>query len=143
MAISKSLSVLAFFLALFTVATCGAAADPTPIQPTNRWMGSNRDETAGKEMPANGVITTAKEFEKLIKAWNVAEKAPEVDFENEIVLVATTRGGRLSLNASLEENGNLKALAIATRDLRPGFRYVILSVPKKGIKTVNGKELPE
>jgi hypothetical protein len=29
-----------------------------------------------------------------------------------------------------------------SRDLRPGLRYVIISVPKEGVKTVNGKELP-
>jgi hypothetical protein len=27
--------------------------------------------------------------------------------------------------------------------LRPGFRYVIATVPKEGVKTVNGKELPK
>jgi hypothetical protein len=36
----------------------------------------------------------------------------------------------------------LKVLALATRDLRPGFRYQILVVPREGVKTVNGKLLP-
>jgi hypothetical protein len=43
----------------------------------------------------------------------------------------------------LDEKGNLKALGFASRDLVPGFRYVIISVPKEGVKTVNGKELPK
>jgi hypothetical protein len=30
---------------------------------------------------------------------------------------------------------------MATRDLRPGFRYVIAIVSRKGVKTVNGKRL--
>jgi hypothetical protein len=32
---------------------------------------------------------------------------------------------------------------MATRDLRPGFRYEILVLPREGVKTVNGKPLRE
>jgi hypothetical protein len=32
---------------------------------------------------------------------------------------------------------------MATRDLRPGFRYVIATVSREGVKTVNGKQLPK
>ena len=94
-------------------------------------------------MPENGVITNAKDFEKLVKAWKVAEKVPEVNFDKEIVLVAKTEGSILKLNPALDEKGDLKALGFASADLLPGFRYVIISVPRKGVKTVNGKELPK
>jgi hypothetical protein len=30
-----------------------------------------------------------------------------------------------------------------TKDLRPGFRYVLGVVPREGVKTVNGKDLPK
>jgi hypothetical protein len=120
-----------------------AAAAPTPLKATNTWMGSIDDEKLAKEMPENGVITNAKDFEKLVKAWKVADKVPEVNFDKEIILVAKTVGSKLRLNASLDEKGDLKALGLATQDLRPGFRYVIISVPKEGVKTVNGKELPK
>ena len=120
-----------------------AVAAPTPLKSTNTWMGSVDDEKLAKEMPENGVITNAKDFEKLVKAWKVAEKVPEVNFDKEIVLVAKTEGSILKLNPALDEKGDLKALGLATRDLRPGFRYVIISVPKEGVKTVNGKELPK
>ena len=120
-----------------------AAAAPTPLKATNTWMGSIDDEKLAKEMPENGVITNAKDFEKLVKAWKVVEKVPEVNFDKEIVLVAKTVGSKLTLKALLDEKGDLKALGLATRDLRKGFRYVIISVPKEGVKTVNGKELPK
>ena len=120
-----------------------AVAAPTPLKATNTWMGSVDDEKLAKEMPENGVITNAKDFEKLVKAWKVAEKVPEVNFDKEIVLVARTAGSKLTLRASVDEKGDLKALGLATRDLRKGFRYVIISVPKEGVKTVNGKELPK
>ena len=129
--------------AVMSLAAGAAGAAPTPLKATDTWMGSIDDEKLAKEMPENGVITNAKDFEKLVKAWKVAEKVPEVDFDKEIVLVAKTVGSRLRLGASLDEKGDLKALGLATRDLRTGFRYVIISVPKEGVKTVNGKELPK
>ena len=120
-----------------------AVAAPTPLKATNTWMGSVDDEKLAKEMPENGVITNAKDFEMLVKAWKVADKVPEVNFDKEVVLVAKAEGSKLTLSASLDEKGDLKALGLGTRDLRPGFRYVIISVPKEGVKTVNGKELPK
>ena len=120
-----------------------AVAAPKPLKATNTWMGSIADEKLAKAMPENGVITNAKDFETLVKAWKVAEKVPEVNFDKEIVLAAKTEGSKLTLNASLDEKGDRKALGLATRDLGPGFRYVIISVPKEGVKTVNGKELPK
>ena len=133
-----------FFLSAVMLLAAGAAgAAPTPLKATDAWMGSIDDEKLAKEMPENGVITNAKDFEKLVKAWKVADKVPEVNFDKEIILVDKTGGSKLTLRASLDEKGDLKALGLATRDLRPGFRYVIISVPKEGVKTVNGKELPK
>src|SRR5262249_37126460 len=129
--------------AVMLLAAGVAVAAPTPLKATNTWMGSLDDEKLAREMPETGVITNAKDFEKLVKAWKVADKVPEVNFDKEVVLVAKTEGSKLKLNASLDEKGDLKVLGLATRDLRPGFRYVIISVPREGVKTVNGKELPK
>ena len=130
------------FVAMLVLAIVGVAqAAPTEVKTINSWSGSVDDENLQKEMPADGFITNAKAFEKLIKAWKVAEKVPEVDFKKEIVVIATSVGSKLSLKASLNEKGDLKALGFGTRDLQPGFRYVIISVPSEGVKTVNGKAL--
>ena len=139
MSLCKSVSLAAVMF----LAAGVAAAPPKPLKATNTWMGSIDDEKLAKDMPENGVITNAKDFEKLVKAWKVADKVPEVNFDKEIVLVARTEGSKLTLNASLDEKGDLKALGLATRDLLPGFRYVIISVPREGVKTVNGKDLPK
>jgi hypothetical protein len=129
-------------LAAVLFLAAGAVAAKAPLEATNTWMGSI-DETLAREMPENGVITNARDFEKLVKAWKVAKKVPAVNFDKEIVLVGKTEGGKLTLVASLDQKGNVQALGMATRDLRPGFRYAIISVPKKGVKTVNGKDLPK
>jgi hypothetical protein len=42
----------------------------------------------------------------------------------------------------LDDKGNLSLLSMATLDLRPGFRYVIATVSREGVKTIEGKPLP-
>jgi len=66
-----------------------------------------------------------------------------VNFDKEIVLVAKTSGSILTLTALLDEKGNVKTGGFASNDLVPGFRYIIISVPKEGVKTVQGKPLPK
>jgi hypothetical protein len=134
------------FAAFLTVVVAGlaiAADKPTPVKATNTWKGSIEDEKLKKEMPESGVITDAKEWEKLVKAWKIADKVPEVNFDKELILIATTVGSKLNLGASLDDKGDLKSLGFGTDDIGKGFRYVIISVSKEGVKTVNGKELPK
>ena len=137
------LRTLSLFTVVFWIATLGLMAEPISVKALQTWTGSLEDSSLVREMPEGGVLTTAKEFGRLIKAWGVAEKVPAVDFAQQIVLVATTSGSRLNLNASLDDKGDLRALALATRDLRPGFRYAIIVVSKDKVRTVNGKELPK
>src|SRR5262249_55952923 len=104
--------------------------------------GSVEDENLAKDAPA--VVTSAKALEKLWKDWKLTDKMPEVDFSKEIVVLTTTKGSKLTLGATLDDSkGDLQVVGLATKDLRPGFRYVIATVPREGIKTVNGKELPK
>jgi hypothetical protein len=138
MSIAKNV-MLASFLFLFLVNIAGAG----PLKPSMIWKGSVADEKLVSEKPENGVITNAKAFEKLVKAWSVADKVPQVNFDKELILVETTVGSVLNLNADLEPSGNLKVLGFGTADFGPGFRYVIISVPRDGVKTVNGKALPK
>lgn len=119
-----------------------ARAESKPLVPSQTWKGSIADVTLQAKKPANGVITSAADFEALVKDWNVAEKVPEVDFAKDLVLVATTRGGVLRLSATLNDSGDVRISAISTRDLRPGFRYMIIAVPREGVKSVDGKPLP-
>jgi hypothetical protein len=111
-----------------------------PVRPTREWSGSVADETLERAAPAYIVNTRA--LEKLWREWNIAGVSPTVDFSREIVVVTTTRGGQLRLMLTLDANGNLEVGGLATRDLRPGFRYVIATVSRDGVRTVNGRELP-
>lgn len=124
------------------VATLGSKADEkaTPVKVEPTWKGSVEDLALLKE--AGPVVTDAKAFAKLVMSWKVADKVPEVDFTKNIVLVVTSRGSTLNLVAN-KTGENLQASGFGTKDLRPGFRYVIGVVSRDGIKTVNGKELPK
>lgn len=116
-----------------------AYADKKPVKPNKQWSGSVADEALLKDPPT--YITTAEALEKLWKDWKIAGKRPKVDFSKEIVVVTTSRGSALSLQAALDETGDLSVNGLGTMDIRPGFRYVIATISREGVKTVNGKEL--
>ena len=109
------------------------------VELIKQWKGSVADADLAKDAPE--YVADAMSLEKLWKKWGVEGKVPEVDFKKEIVIVSTTAGGRLTLSARLDDKGNLEVLGVATRDFRPGFRYVLATVSREGVKTVNGKEL--
>jgi hypothetical protein len=113
-----------------------------PGKPTVNLSGSLDDRDLMAKAPRDGVIVSQKQWDELAKAWGVKDP-PKVDFAREFLVVATTHGSQLRLSPKLEDGGNLRTGAVATRDLRPGFRYAIRSVKREGVKTVNGKELPK
>jgi hypothetical protein len=140
MEVRKRLAFLAGLILVGLVAL-QARADKKLVKFTNEWKGSVADETLQKE--AKEFITSSKEFKKLWEAWKIEGKVPEIDFKKEMVVVATTKGSRLNLSANLDDKGDLSVVGLATMDLVPGFRYVIASVSRQGVKTVNKKELPK
>jgi hypothetical protein len=133
--------ILVLSAAAAALSAPAARADAKPVKFTNQWKGSVDDEKLKQGAPE--CIVSAKALEKLWTDWKIAGKPPEVDFTKEIVVVGTTAGSRYNMGARLDDNGDLQVGGIATDDLVPGFRYVIATVPREGIKTVNKKELPK
>lgn len=126
-------------LLLLGITWSSAVAEDKTLEPLMTFSGSVEDaELLGKFSTA---ISTPQEFEELWKAWKLAGETPKVDFEKALVVVQTTSGSRLRVTVRLTDEGDLKVLGLATRDLRPGFRYVIVSVARDGVKTVEGKPL--
>jgi hypothetical protein len=128
-------------VAAVVLSSSDALAQRKAVKLSKEWTGSVADESLAKDAPA--CITSAKGLEKLWMAWKITDKVPEVDFTKEIVILGTTRGSKLKLGAALDEKGNLMVGGLGTQDLAPGFRYVIATVSKEGVKTVGGKELPK
>jgi hypothetical protein len=128
-------------LALAVLCASVAWADSKPVKFTKEWKGSVADESKQKGAPE--VIVSAKALEKLWADWKIEGKVPEVDFTKEIVVLGTASGSRLNLSARLDDKGDLTVVGMATLDLAPGFRYVLATVPREGVKTVNKRELPK
>jgi hypothetical protein len=117
-----------------------AMAQKKKVEITKKWSGSVDDEKA----PKPEFITSAKEFAAIWKAWKIEGDVPKVDFAKDLVVAIYSVGSKLDLaGASLDDNGNLTVLGFGTRDIRPGFRYVLGVVSRDGVKTVNKKKLPK
>jgi hypothetical protein len=136
------LLAVAVGLTVAVTLTPGLRAGAKKVPLVQTWKGSVEDLALQKLAPGTSYVATAKEFAALWNAWKIGEKAPQIDFTKQLVLVVTTRGSRLGLTPQLDGKGDLRVLGFGTRDLRPGFRYVVGVVDRAGIKTINGKELP-
>jgi hypothetical protein len=126
-------------LALAAVAP-RAAAQENKVEITRKWSGSVEDEKAIQPE----CITSSKGLEAVWKAWKVKGDVPRVDFSKHLVVAVYSPGSRLNLSkAALDEHGDLTVVGLGTRDIRPGFRYVLGVVSREGVKTVNKKALPK
>jgi hypothetical protein len=136
-------SILGLFMGLSFVAVVVAsatAADKKKLTIGMTWSGSVDNE----KLAQPEVITNAKGLEAVWKAWKIEGDMPKIDFTKELVVAVYSAGSSLKMaGAQLDEKGNLEVLGLGTRDLRPGFRYVLGTVSREGVKTVNGKELPK
>lgn len=127
---------LLFLACLFPVQLI---AEDRNLETVREWSGSVEEERLAMISPL--VITQMESFEILWKAWKGSEAVPEIDFSKSIVIAETTRGSRLNLRFQLSEDGNLKVAGLATRDLRPGFRYVLAELSAPAIRSVEGVRL--
>jgi len=110
------------------------------VEITKKWSGSVEDEKAMKPE----CITSAKGLKAVWKAWMIEGDVPKVDFTKDIVVAVYSVGSKLNMaGANLDDKGNLDVLGFGTRDIRPGFRYVLGVVSREGVKTVNKKDLPK
>lgn len=134
----------AFALALAVPAAAQKAADTKPkgtfVLPTVDLSGSLDNSELAKQA-GTGVVVTAKGWQQLSESWGI-KNPPKVDFDKELLIVATSRSGKMVLNTKVDESGDLRTEMLENGDLQGGFRYAIRSVTKANVKTVNGKPLP-
>jgi hypothetical protein len=110
--------------------------DPAPTEFSGRVTAEQQ-----KAMPASGYIANEKALTKLWDAWKIKDKQPAVDFDKQIVLVATSQSSKLKLTPKLDDKGDLTVLALATKDLTEDFAYQIVVFSRDKVKTINGKEI--
>jgi len=114
-------------------------AKPDP-QLLREFHGTTTDEVTSP-IPEE-VIKGQGSYEAAWQKLGLKESPGEVDFAHEILFLATTRGSRINLRLRDEGEGKLRVMAIATRDIRPGLRYVLGVLSKKDWKQINETRLP-
>ena len=88
------------------------------------------------------VIVSEKDWNSLARLWEVSNP-PKVDFDREILVVVTSRSGKVVIQTRLDDKGDLDVRRLENGDTQGGFRYGIKSVKREGVKTVNGRPLPK
>jgi hypothetical protein len=118
-------------------------AKPQPVRVIHTWSGKLADNTLRKHEPADGFVLDQENWAKLWKAWRGQENLPALDFQKQMVLVFTAEGpNNVGCTPTRDNAGNVRADAMSTLIGGPGFGYLILCIPREGVKTVNGKPLP-
>jgi len=111
------------------------------LVPTTYWYGSVDNEAVWKEV---NCVTSELTLARLWRDWGITEPMPVIDFNREVALVITGTGSILRFERiTLDEFGNVDMSIIQTADLVTGFRYALATVPREGIRSVRGKELPK
>ncbi len=130
-------------------ATAGAAESrnvkrkPQPVKIIDSWRGTLADGSLKKLAPADGFILDEEKWAKLWKAWCGREAVPKIDFEKQMILVFTAEGpNNVGCEPTLDAQGNVQAVAMSTLIGGPGFGYLMLCIPREGVRSVNGTPLP-
>lgn len=115
----------------------------TTVKPLQRWSGKIGNNDLLSKAPKSGVLTEAKAFEQLWKAWRGDEKVPQVDFAKNIVVVQVAPGGPNVPSAfyKLSDAGDLQAKVASTLIAGPGFGYSLDVLSKEKVKTYQGKKI--
>ena len=116
---------------------------PQPVKIIDSWRGTLADGSLKKLAPADGFILEEEKWAKLWKAWRGQEATPKIDFEKQMILVFTAEGpNNVGCEPTLDAQGNVQALAMSTLIGGPGFGYLMLCIPREGVRSVNGTPLP-
>jgi len=134
---AKVLLGIGIFSTAMSLADEPSKADPQPLR---EFHGTTTEGVTGP-IPDELI----KEQEAYQAAWRklgLKESPGEVDFTQEALFLATTRGSRINLRLRDEGEGKLRVMAMATRDIRPGLRYVFGVFSKKDWKQINETLFP-
>ena len=123
--------------------TLTAALAKDEIAVTQKRTGKVADSSLLSKRPPSGIISDQTSWQSLWSAWRAGQEIPKVDFQNQVVLVATANGPNVVLTSTLNltPSGDLRYESASTKMAGPGFGYALLIIPRKGIISVNGQKL--
>ena len=88
------------------------------------------------------LITTLREFSRQWKLWFPNKAQPDVNFEDDFVMIALGFGGNIPSFGVDNKDGNMTVRVRTTRMMRPGYGMRMVVMARKGIKTINKVKLP-
>ncbi len=97
--------------------------------------------------PRTNTSWTKQQWAKLWNAWRgkPTETPPKVNFDEQLVLVVTSRAAKGAVRATLNDKGNLVVVLgdplveAVQKKAGGGWYYALAVIPREGIKTINGK----
>jgi hypothetical protein len=119
------------------------------VKPVRQWAGVLKDESLRGVLrgiqvwlASPCVLAQQSQLDQLWAKWRRGEKAPQVDFSQNLVVVVTSEGGyRVAAVPQLDAKGDLKVYPWAEVARGSGFGYQIAVIPRKGIKTIAGRRV--
>lgn len=110
---------------------------PVPI--LREWRGR---VSLDRAVEGISVVTDRGRLERLWAELGIAERVPDIDFGEHLLLVAIERSGLvLFMGPVVDDRGDLKPNSVATPD-QPAFRsYALGLVSRAGIRSVGGAPL--
>ncbi|MDD2900929.1 MAG: hypothetical protein PHU44_00670 [Syntrophales bacterium] len=117
-----------------------ALAESRAVKPLQEWRGRIDNASVGLA-PARGYFANQGELDRLWAAWRIPGPCPKVDFKTQLMLVRTCNCSQISVAPLLKEKGNLQVQVTITKDLREDTGYILVLIPRQGIRSIDGKPL--
>lgn len=109
-------------------------AEAGKIAPIARWGGQAGKVGSG----SSGYMCSQDDLKDFWKKWEIAKLKPKIDFNRVLAVFYLGSGGPHLMNLSLEEGGNLVAEYVQTPTVSRQPNYLIFTVPRYGVKSING-----
>lgn len=104
------------------------------IAPTARWAGQTGNVGGGD----SGYICSQETLDTFWDSREIGNPKPDIDFSRELAVFYLGSGGLHLMELSLEEGGNLVAVYVQAPTVSRYPNYLIFTVPRDGIKSLNG-----
>jgi len=141
---SKSLPWLCLLLlgCLLFLSVSPVQAAAREIKPLKQWRG-RIERFIPYSNPVGDYLANQAKLDQLWTDWQIPGKSPQVDFKTGLVLVRTCNCSLISIAPLLSEQGDLHIQVTMTKDLRDDTAYVLVLIPRQGIRTIEGKPIED
>jgi hypothetical protein len=116
------------------IITASQLVEVIKITPIAHWGGQTGKIGSGDR----GYICNQDNLNGFWKKWEIAKLKPKIDFNKELAVYYLGSGGPHLMNLSLDESGNLVAEYVESPTVSLQPNYLIFTVLRHGIKSLNG-----